>query len=148
MASWRSLLLAVSLGTSISMAQSIVYVTDIEIYTSLAKCAKSAVSVNIMGMTRSACGAAVTELQSCVCNKDGIPAAVTKGIATSITYSCGSTASEDLSSAMLLYSGYCNQANIGAFPKPSTPVSLHITDLSAIQELAPCASRAVSRAVL
>lgn len=113
-----------------------------------AKCAKSAVSVNIMSMTRSACGAGVTELQSCVCNKDGVPADVTKGIAASITYSCGSTASDDLSSAMLLYSGYCNQASIGKFPEPSTPVSLHITDLSAIQGLAPCASHAVSKAVL
>ncbi|KXJ88539.1 hypothetical protein Micbo1qcDRAFT_235844 [Microdochium bolleyi] len=148
MAAWRALMLAVCLGTSVSVAQNIVYVTDIEIYTSLAPCAKYAVSYNIMGMTRSACGEAVTDLQSCVCKKDGIPTAVTKGIASSISYSCGSTASEDLSSAMLLYTGYCNQASIGSFPKPTTPINAQITDLPAIQALAPCASRAVSYAVL
>ncbi|KAH7028021.1 uncharacterized protein B0I36DRAFT_146374 [Microdochium trichocladiopsis] len=150
MASWRSLLLAVCLGTTRSLGQSIVYVTDIEIYTSMARCAQSAVSYNVMSMTNSACGEAVTDLQSCICTKNGgaNSAAVSKGISSSISYSCGSTASDDLSSAMVLYNGYCNQASIGSFPKPTRPVSVQITDLPAMQDLPPCAASALSYAVM
>jgi len=103
-----------------------------------------------MSMTNSACGEAVSDLQSCICTKNGgaNSAAVSKKIVSSISYSCGATSADDLSSAMLVYDGYCNQASIGSFPTPTSPVSVYITDLPAVQDLPPCAASGLSYAVL
>jgi hypothetical protein len=64
-----------------------------------APCAASAVSYNIQSQTYSNCPEAVGPLQSCVCTKDRNLASISSAISSSVSYSCGSTASEDQASA-------------------------------------------------
>jgi len=64
-----------------------------------APCAQSALSYNILSQTYDACPEAVTDLQSCVCTKNNNFASISSKISLSISYSCGSTASDDQTSA-------------------------------------------------
>ncbi|ORY63901.1 uncharacterized protein BCR38DRAFT_392153 [Pseudomassariella vexata] len=132
------------LSASLATATEIVYVTDLTIFTELAPCAASAVSYNVMSMTYSACPQAVTDLQSCVCSKNNNLASFSTALSSSVSYSCGSTASDDQASAASVYKAYCNQASIIPFAKPSSPVSQYITDLAEWADLAPCAANALS----
>ncbi|CAJ2504974.1 Uu.00g123680.m01.CDS01 [Anthostomella pinea] len=134
-------------SASVVVAQEIVYVTDLSIFTVLAPCAASALSYNIQTQTYDNCPEAVTDLQSCVCTKDGNSRSVSAGIVSSVSYSCGPTASSDQASAASVFEAYCDQDAITPFPTPSIAVTQYITDLSAWQELAPCAASGVSEAV-
>ncbi|OIW25022.1 hypothetical protein CONLIGDRAFT_684907 [Coniochaeta ligniaria NRRL 30616] len=135
------------LGAVLASAAEVVYVTDLSIFTSLAPCAANALSYNIQSQTYNNCPEAVTDLQSCVCTKNQNLASISTAISKSVSYSCGSTASEDQASAATVLSAYCNQDSIPSFPTPATPVSVYITDIPEISLLAPCASYAVSAAV-
>lgn len=64
-----------------------------------APCAANALSYNIQSQTYNNCPEAVTELQSCVCTKNQNLASISTAISKSVSYSCGSTASEDQASA-------------------------------------------------
>lgn len=64
-----------------------------------APCAKSAISYNVQSQTYDKCPEAVTDLQSCVCTKNNNFASISSRVSVSISYSCGSTASDDHSSA-------------------------------------------------
>ncbi|KAB5566538.1 hypothetical protein GE09DRAFT_738419 [Coniochaeta sp. 2T2.1] len=140
-------LFAVYLGTTLVAAAEVVYVTDLSIFTSLAPCAADALSYNIQSQTYSNCPEAVTDLQSCVCTKNQNFASISTAISKSVSYSCGSTASEDQASVATVLSAYCNQDSIPSFPTPTIPVSIYITDVPEISYLAKCASYAVSAAV-
>ncbi|KAI0378944.1 hypothetical protein F5Y04DRAFT_260694 [Hypomontagnella monticulosa] len=139
-----SLLAWACLAASLVGAQEIVYVTDLSIFTVLAPCAASAVSANVQSQTYENCPEAVTDLQSCVCTKNNNFASISTGISKSVSYSCGSTASEDQASAASVFAAYCNQASVTPFPTPSNPVSQYITDFPAWQDLAPCAASGLS----
>ncbi|KAI2633165.1 hypothetical protein GGS26DRAFT_555510 [Hypomontagnella submonticulosa] len=139
-----SLLTWACLAASLVSAQEIVYVTDLSIFTVLAPCAARAVSANVQSQTYENCPEAVTDLQSCVCTKNNNFASISTGISKSVSYSCGSTASEDQASAASVFSAYCNQASVTPFPTPSNPVSQYITDFPAWQDLAPCAASGLS----
>ncbi|KAI1141685.1 hypothetical protein F5Y05DRAFT_270269 [Hypoxylon sp. FL0543] len=147
MSSLRSLLVWICLGVSIVGAQEIVYVTDLSIFTVLAPCAAAAISQNVQSQTFENCPEAVTDLQSCVCTKNNNFASISTGISKSVSYSCGSTASEDQVSAASVFEAYCNQASITPFPTPSNPVTQYITDFPAWQDLAPCAANGLSYVV-
>ncbi|OTA80854.1 hypothetical protein M434DRAFT_37767 [Hypoxylon sp. CO27-5] len=140
----RSLLAWICLGGLFVGAQEIVYVTDLSIFTVLAPCAAAAISANVQSQTYENCPEAVTDLQSCVCTKNNNFASISTGISRSVSYSCGSTASEDQASAASVFEAYCNQASITPFPTPSNPVTQYITDFPAFQELAPCAAGGLS----
>ncbi|RYP71180.1 hypothetical protein DL771_004980 [Monosporascus sp. 5C6A] len=144
MARLRSLIAFAYLGTSIVAAQEVVYVTDLSIFTLLAPCVASAVSYNIQSQTYDTCPEAVEELQSCVCTKNNNFQSISSEISSSVSYSCGGTASDDQASAASMLNAYCNQADITPFPEPEEPVSEYIADLSAYQELAPCARSGIS----
>lgn len=64
-----------------------------------APCAQSALSYNVQSQTNDKCPEAVTDLQSCVCTKNNNLAAISSKISVSISYSCGSTATDDQASA-------------------------------------------------
>ncbi|RYO91488.1 hypothetical protein DL762_002214 [Monosporascus cannonballus] len=113
----------------------------------LAPCAASAVSGNVQSQTQDSCPEAVEELQSCICTKNNNLASISREISSSVSYSCGGTASDDQASAASVLSAYCSQADITPFPEPAEPVSEYIVDLPAYQELAPCARSGVSRAM-
>ncbi|KAI0898839.1 hypothetical protein F4806DRAFT_315451 [Annulohypoxylon nitens] len=128
----------------LARAEDIIYVTDLSIFTVLAPCAAAAVSENVQTQTIDNCPEAVTDLQSCVCTKANNFASISSGISKSVSYSCGSTASEDQTSAASVFSAYCNQASITPFPTPTYPVTQYITDFPAWKELAPCAASGLS----
>ncbi|KAM7195241.1 hypothetical protein V8F20_007617 [Naviculisporaceae sp. PSN 640] len=138
--------LPLSLMISSAIAD-IVYVTDLPLFTSLAPCASGALSYNVMSMTYDLCPPAVTELKDCVCTKGANLADVEKALSSSVSWSCGGTASEDQASARTVLSAYCDQDGTYSFPEPATPVSIYITDIPELDFLAPCAASAVSYAV-
>ena len=89
----------------------------------------------------------MTELQACICTKNNNFASVASVLSSSVSYSCGSAASEDQASATTVLSAYCNQDNMPTFPAPANPVSAYITEIAEIGVLAPCAASAVKYAV-
>ncbi|OLN85265.1 hypothetical protein CCHL11_04378 [Colletotrichum chlorophyti] len=133
---------------SAATAASIVYVTDLSVYTLLAPCAQTALSYNIFTQTYSACGEAPTDLQSCICTKDNNLAAVSTSISKSVSYSCGSTASDDQTSAAAVLSMYCNpDATINFATPTANLVTQFATDIAAFSNMAPCAQSGVSYAL-
>ncbi|KAK8115966.1 hypothetical protein PG984_012468 [Apiospora sp. TS-2023a] len=137
-----------AMGGWLAAATDVVYVTDLTIFTELAPCVASALSYNVMSMTYSACPTGVTDLQSCACSKGNVPSSLQSAISKSVSYSCGSTATDDQASASKAYAAYCNQANVTPFPKPTHTVSQYIMDFPEWAELAPCAASAVSYNVM
>ncbi|SPO04747.1 uncharacterized protein DNG_07432 [Cephalotrichum gorgonifer] len=126
-------------------AEDVVYVTDLTIFTLLAPCAQYAVSDVIQGKTYTSCGEAVTELQSCVCSKNNNHNDILTSISSSISYQCGSTASDDHASATAVFNKYCDPATSIDFPTPTkNVVEQYPTDLPAYHDLAPCAQYGVS----
>jgi hypothetical protein len=126
-------------------ALAIVYVTDLPVFQALAPCAQWAVSYEVQQLTYSECQEAVTSLESCVCTQDQNSAAISSSISSQVLYTCGKTASEDVASASVVFSAYCNQGGtIATVPPGPHTVSQYITDLSAYSELAPCASAGLS----
>lgn len=142
-----TLLLTASLLAHIH-GQSIYDISDVPAYSSLAPCAMSAVSYNVYTLTNSLCPDGITALQSCACTKAGVSGKVALTISSDALYSCGSTASEDISSAASVFAQYCNQD--APLPTPNIrneAVTHEITELPYYSELAPCARSAVSYAV-
>ncbi|KAI1490516.1 hypothetical protein F5X96DRAFT_679049 [Biscogniauxia mediterranea] len=129
----------------LAAAQEVVYITDLAIFTDLSPCAATAVSLNVQSQTDENCPEAVTDLQSCVCTKNNNFASISTAISSSVSFSCGSTASDDQTSAASVFSVYCNkEASATAFPSPSFPVTQYITDLPGWGELAYCARSGLS----
>jgi len=121
------------------------YITDIAPISFLAPCASSAVSYIVQGLTYKSCPAVPTALASCACTKDQNSAAVTSSLASNIEQACGTTASEDVNSALSVFSAYCAAKSQINFPGSSLAVvNQYITDIGVISSLAPCASSAVS----
>lgn len=72
---------------------------------------------------------------------------IKKGLSSSISYSCGSTATEDHASVETVLSAYCNQESKLAFPTPAFPVQAYVTEIAEIAVLAPCAQSALGYGV-
>ncbi|KAH7276030.1 hypothetical protein B0J15DRAFT_507479 [Fusarium solani] len=134
--------------TAFSTAADISYVTDLEIFTYLAPCVSSAISYNVAMQTYSTmCGDSETELQKCICSTRFNQ--VASSISSDVTYSCGSSASDDLSSASKLMDKYCHQDKDITFFSPTTNVvEAYITDLPELAYLPPCAQSGISYAVV
>ncbi|KAF5603635.1 uncharacterized protein FSUBG_7192 [Fusarium subglutinans] len=74
---------------------------------------------------------------------------VASSISTDIQYSCGSSATEDLSSASKLMQKYCSQEeHITFFSPTKNIVEVYITDLPELAYLPPCAQSGLSYAVV
>jgi len=145
-AGFESLLGALAIAST-AHAATIFDFTDVPLYSSLAPCARSAVSYAINSLTYTKCPEGITALQSCACTKDSNAGAVQSMISSSASYSCGSTATEDFASASKVFYQYCNQGEPVTAAAGPTLVSQYITDLAAFSYLAPCAAHAVSYAV-
>ena len=103
-------------------------------------------------MTNTDCPAGPSALASCACSKNQNSLAASESINSQVIASCGSTHTEDITSAQAVFAGYCglNQGTSN-FPAPSAlPGSLtyYITDLPQYSSLDPCAGTAVSSAIL
>lgn len=127
-----------------------VYVTDLPVFSNLAPCAANAVSGVVQGLTESQCPPGVTALASCACSKNQNSATVAESISSLVLYTCGSTATEDVSSASAVFGDYCNQGAAAAVATTAAGniVSQYITDLQAYSYLAPCAQNAISYGTL
>ncbi|KAM5341606.1 hypothetical protein ACJ41O_014637 [Fusarium nematophilum] len=134
----------------LSTAADIVFVTDLEIFTFLAPCASSAISYNVAMQTYSTmCGDSETELQECICSNTARFDDVAASISSDVTYGCGSSATDDLSSATRVMEQYCNQDTTLSFSSPTVNVvEAYITDLPELGYLPPCAQSALSYAVI
>lgn len=86
------------------------YVTDLPDYSSLAKCAQSAVRQGIAIWTYDSCPEDPGQLASCICAKDGHSVIASRVITESVKHSCDTTATEDISSAIAVYERYCKAA--------------------------------------
>ncbi|SPQ26936.1 cbddf3d4-5658-4a1e-a938-51918f1b561a [Thermothielavioides terrestris] len=130
-----------ALAVASARAASIGYVTDLDIFSAL-----SALSWNIQWQTYEACPKSASDLQSCVCTKNNNLASISSKISASVSDSCGSMASDDQSSAQAVLSAYCNPGATVTFASP-TAVSVYITDIPEVSNLAPCARSAMSYVV-
>jgi hypothetical protein len=141
------LLLQLLAVTSVAKAD-IVYVTDLPNFSALAPCASAALKYAVQSLTYEKCPEAVTALESCACTKDNNAVAVSSTIASNVLESCGATASEDVSSASVVFDNYCNQdVSATPFAAPKHPVSVFISDLPAFSDLAPCGRSGLSYAM-
>ena len=113
-----------------------------------APCVQSALYYNIQWQTGSNCPEDVNGLQACVCTKNNNLVSISDGISSSVSYSCGATATDDQASAATVLSAYCDQDNIPEFPTPANPVTAYITDIPEVENgLPPCAYNALSYAI-
>ena len=129
-----------------------VYITDLPAFSNLAGCAASALSYVVLDMTNTDCPPAPSALASCACSKNQNSLAASESINSQVFYSCGSTHTEDLTSAQAVFAGYCG-LNDGTtrFPTPSAlagSLTYYVTDLPQYSSLAPCAGTAVSSIIL
>ena len=85
--------------------------------------------------------------KSCVCTKNNNFAAVSKAISSSVSYSCGPTATQDQASAATVLEAYCSQGDEFSFPEPETSVTEFITDVPGFGDLAPCAASGLAYVV-
>ncbi|KAM0276564.1 hypothetical protein ACHAQH_006616 [Verticillium albo-atrum] len=143
----RSSLSLFLLAAAVAAANDVQYITDLELYSLLAPCAQTALSQNVQNQI-SSCGEAVTDLQSCVCTKGNNYADISTSISSSMSWNCGTTATEDYSSGYVVYSAYCTPDKTFNLPTPTANlVSEMITDIPMFTNLAPCAQSGLSLAV-
>lgn len=91
----------------------------------------------------------MTKLQECICADKARSTAVASSIASDLTGSCGPSATEDLQSASRVLDKYCHPDATITFATPTENiVNAYITDLAEMQYLPPCASAALSEAVM
>lgn len=124
-----------------------VYITDLPAYNDLAPCAASGISYAVQSLSRSNCPGDVSGLQSCACTKDQNSVGVTLSILSQVKYYCGSTHTEDVTSAQAVFSGYCGLPLTSNFPSATYlpgAVSYYITDMPQYNSLAPCAQSGIS----
>lgn len=101
-----------------------------------------------MAQTYESCGENPTDLQSCVCTKNGMMNQVLQTMSKSLSYSCGETASDDHTSASVVLSQYCDPDGTYTFATPTTNlVEEYPTDYPEFYNLAPCAQYGVSIAM-
>jgi hypothetical protein len=84
------------------------YMTDLPNYSAMAGCAQSAMSYEMRSLINSLCPAAPMAVVSCACAQDNNSGAFSAALVTNVKYSCGSTASDDVSSALSVFDVYCN----------------------------------------
>ena len=99
-------------------------------------------------LTANDCQSAVTALESCACTKDQNSAAASSSISSLVLEYCANTASDDVTSASVVFSNYCNQgAAVVTQLANSNIVSQYISDLPAFALLGPCAGQALAYVV-
>ena len=73
-----------------------------------------------------------------------------KSISGDVRFGCGEKASADQSSASVMFAKYCDPDVKVDFwtPEKDKAVNEYITDMPGMEDLAPCASRGLSRVVM
>ncbi|KAI8631233.1 hypothetical protein F5Y19DRAFT_24927 [Xylariaceae sp. FL1651] len=86
------------------------YITALPQFSALAPCAQSAVSYDIFSQTSALCPSGPQALASCACLRDDMTGYISSLITSDVKYSCESTATEDVSSALDVWDVYCSAA--------------------------------------
>ncbi|CAK7222633.1 hypothetical protein SBRCBS47491_004925 [Sporothrix bragantina] len=86
------------------------YITDMPQYSSLARCAKDALSSAVMTNTYDLCPAGPQLLASCVCIKASMSSVVNSYITSNINWDCTSNDAADVSSVLSIFGMYCSAA--------------------------------------
>ncbi|KAL7622483.1 hypothetical protein AAE478_007989 [Parahypoxylon ruwenzoriense] len=86
------------------------YITALPEFSSLAPCARTAVSYGVLSQTYNLCPGGPQALASCACLKSGMSGFLTNIITSDVKYYCDSTAREDISSAIDVFGLYCSAA--------------------------------------
>lgn len=124
------------------------FITDLPAVSNLAPCAVSAISYAVGSLTNRECPPEASGLQSCACTKNQNSAKISQALNTQVGSYCGSTHTEDKTSAQAFFAAYCGLAGGSAvFPTPSYlagAMTYYITDLPQYGSLAPCAASAMS----
>src|SRR5271170_6336437 len=91
--------------------QQTAFITDLPAFSSLAPCASVAVTEAFNSISGDCpTNAALTISASCACLKNQNSALLSTGISTQMTFRCGSTATDDVTSALNVFSAYCAAA--------------------------------------
>ncbi|KAI1338890.1 hypothetical protein F5Y15DRAFT_416652 [Xylariaceae sp. FL0016] len=96
------------------------YITALPEYSFLAPCAQSAVSYNVLSQTYDLCPEGPQALASCACLKGSMSSLVSSLVVSGVKYSCESTASEDVTSALGVIDIYCSAAKALTTPSGIT----------------------------
>ncbi|KFY18913.1 hypothetical protein V493_08260 [Pseudogymnoascus sp. VKM F-4281 (FW-2241)] len=127
------------------------HVTDLPAFKQLAPCAQDAVSHAVLGFTESLCPKGPSALNSCACTKNQNSADASSIVLSAVQTSCGSTHTEDISSAQAVLAGYCKLGSgVTSFPAQSNAVgkmTYYISDMPVYSSLASCAKDAVHDAL-
>jgi hypothetical protein len=99
------------------------YITDLPTFSSLAPCAATALSSMVQWHTSSLCPEAPRSLVSCACVKDQNSQALSGYIVSNVRVSCGTTASEDVTSALGIFDYYCSAGKGLVTPQGVTAAS-------------------------
>ena len=146
--------LATTTTTQALPSSSLGYLTNIAAAaTGLAPCAVTGLSEAVQYVT-SDCpvNAGPTMQASCACLKDQNSIALSQEILRTVGLECSSTATDDINSALAVFSDYCSlggsAASAAATPfQPSIKSLGPMSDISDLTSLAPCASAAFTQAV-
>ncbi|KAL1842256.1 hypothetical protein VTJ49DRAFT_5734 [Mycothermus thermophilus] len=92
------------------------YITDLPQYSSLARCAQTGLASAVQGQTDYLCPNGPKALASCVCFKQGMTTEVSQELTSWVKSACGSTAVDDVRSAMSVYNYYCEAADAKVTP--------------------------------
>jgi hypothetical protein len=101
------------------------YMTDLPNYSSLAPCAKSAMSYEMNTLVTYLCPAAPMALVACACAQDNNSGAFSAELVSGVKYSCGSTASADVTSVLSVFDVYCSAGKGLVTPQGVTASGKH-----------------------
>ena len=98
----------------------------IQFLTSLAPCAASAFSTAVNSLTYSDCDAGLqpTPFASCACANATVSNAFSVRLVTGVNYRCSSTATEDITSALAVFSSFCALAGGATGPATAATTGL------------------------
>jgi hypothetical protein len=116
------------------------YVISLEVISSLAPCASSRISRVVQQFTSSACLMPAAALASCACTDPQSSSSIASSIASNVREGCGTIASEDVNSALTVFSVYYAGGSQTAIPGPSATLAGYIADIQAISWAGQCAS--------
>ncbi|KAI1164386.1 hypothetical protein F5B18DRAFT_615314 [Nemania serpens] len=85
------------------------YITALEEFKSLASCAQTAVSYNVLHQTADLCPSGPKALASCACLRSEMTGSISSSITSDVRYYCSSNAA-DISSALDVWDLYCSAA--------------------------------------
>jgi len=129
------------MSSTSSPPQQTQYISTLPACTELAPCASYVVSSVVQQLTNGLCLPTPAALANCACTDNQTSASIASDISSDVVQSCGTTATEDVVSALIVFSVYCAGGSQASFPGiPVTPVTEYISDLPEISSISQCAS--------